>query len=65
MEAQVYTITEMQEMLNISRESAYRFAGEVYQKQEPFVILKIGRSFRIPKDSFDRWMKGQTGELQE
>lgn len=65
MESQVYTVQEMQEMLNISRESAYRFAGEVYQKQEPFVILKIGKSFRIPKDSFDRWMKGQTGELQE
>lgn len=65
MEAQVYTVTEMQEMLNISRESAYKFAGEVYQNQKPFVILKIGKSFRIPKDSFNRWMKGQTGELQE
>lgn len=60
MEAQVYTVTEMQEMLNISRESAYRFAGEVYQKQEPFVILKIGKSFRIPKEPFNRWMNGQT-----
>lgn len=59
MESQVYTVQEMQEILNISRESAYRFAGEVYQKQQPFVILKIGKSFRIPKDSFDRWMKGQ------
>ena len=59
MESQVYTVTEMQEMLNISRDSAYRFVREVYQKQKPFVILKIGNSFRIPKAPFDRWMKGQ------
>lgn len=60
MEAQVYTVTEMQEMLNISRTFAYKFADEVYQKQEPFVVLKIGKSFRIPKEPFNRWMKGQT-----
>ena len=60
METQVYTVTEMQEMLNISRTFAYKFADEVYQKQEPFVVLKIGKSFRIPKEPFNRWMKGQT-----
>lgn len=60
MEKKVYTVQEIQEILNISRTFAYKFADEVYQKQEPFVVLKIGKSFRIPKDSFDRWMKGQT-----
>ena len=56
MDKQVYTVTEMQQILNISRESAYRFVGEIYKNKDPFVILKIGKSFRIPKEYFDQWM---------
>ena len=44
MDKQVYTVTEMQQILNISRESAYRFVGEIYKNKDPFVILKIGKS---------------------
>ena len=40
MEKQVYTITEVQEMLQISRTAVYQFIGAVYQKQEPFIIVK-------------------------
>lgn len=65
MEKQVYTISEMQQMLNISREAAYKFAKEVFQNQDPFIILKIGTTYRISKKSFDQWINGQTQQLQK
>lgn len=65
MEKQVYTITEVQEMLQISRTAVYQFIGTVYQKQEPFIIFKIGKSYRISKKSFDQWVNGQAKQLQK
>lgn len=65
MEKQVYTITEVQEMLQISRTAVYQFIGDVYQKQEPFIIFKIGKSYRISKTSFDQWVNGQAKQLQK
>ncbi|MFQ6817471.1 MAG: helix-turn-helix domain-containing protein [Blautia sp.] len=65
MEKQVYTITEVQEMLQISRTAVYQFIGAVYQKQEPFIIFKIGKSYRISKKSFDQWVNGQAKQLQK
>lgn len=65
MEKQVYTITEVQEMLQISRTAVYQFIGAVYQKQEPFIVFKIGKSYRISKKSFDQWVNGQAKQLQK
>lgn len=65
MEKQVSTITEVQEMLQISRTAVYQFIGAVYQKQEPFIIFKIGKSYRISKKSFDQWVNGQAKQLQK
>ena len=63
MEKQVYTIAEMQQMLNISREAAYKFAKEVFQNQKPFIIFKIGTTYRISKTSFDHWVHGQQSNI--
>ena len=45
-----------EEILNIGRTKAYAFIQEVYTKQEPFKVIKIGNIYRIPKISFDRWL---------
>lgn len=65
MDTLVYTTTEIQAMLNISRELAYKFVGKAYQTQEPFTVLKIGTTYRIPKESFDGWMNGSAKQLQK
>ncbi len=61
----VYTVAEIQAMLNISKELAYRFVGKAYQSQDPFIVLKIGTTYRIPKESFDRWITGQDSQIQQ
>lgn len=55
-EKRVYEVEDVQEILNIGRTKAYAFIQEVYTKQEPFKVIKIGNIYRIPKISFDRWL---------
>lgn len=52
--AAVYTISEVQELLNIGKNTAYDFI-----KKAPFPVIKIGTTYRIPKDGFDRWLQQQ------
>ena len=58
----VYLPSEIQKMLGISKTSTYKFLEEVFQQNHPFVVLKIGKLYRIPKDSFDLWYKQHIGE---
>ena len=53
----VYTADEVQEMLHIGRNSIYDYLGEVYREQYPFRVIKIGKQYRIPKASFDKWIQ--------
>ena len=59
MEAKTYTITEVQEILQISRTKAYDYIRKVYQDGCPFKVLKVGDSYRIPKAGFDKWLNGE------
>ena len=53
---QVYSISEIQKLLGLGRTKTYNFLDEEYKKQEPFSVIKIGKLYRIPKDSFDKWL---------
>lgn len=52
----VYSISDIQKLLGLGRTKTYNFLEEVYKKQEPFRVIKIGKLYRIPKDSFDKWL---------
>ena len=45
---QVYSISEIQKLLGLGRTKTYNFLDEVYKKQEPFRVIKIGKLYRIP-----------------
>jgi len=47
----VYTVAEIQEILKISRRSAYELV-----KQNLFPVIKIKTSIRIPKKGFNEWL---------
>ena len=46
-----YTVDEIQDILGISRSSAYNFV-----KQGLFRTVRVGGSIRISKKSFDEWL---------
>lgn len=52
----VYLASDVQRSLAIGRSKTYEFLEEVYQKQEPFRVIKVGKLFRIPQKSFDEWL---------
>lgn len=52
----VYDITEIQKFLGVGRSSAYKFLEKVFANQKPFTVIKIGKLYRIPKESFDQWI---------
>lgn len=56
--SQVYLAGDIQQLLNIGRSRCYTYLEEVYRKQQPFRVIKIGKLFRIPKQSFDEWLNG-------
>lgn len=55
----VYDAEEIQQLLGLGRSKTYLFLDEVYRHREPFRVLKIGRMYRVPKDSFDKWLDGE------
>ena len=58
----VYYPSEIQQMLGISKTSTYKFLEASYRSNTPFVVIKIGKLYRVPKESFDRWYKKQINE---
>lgn len=58
-EQQVYLAEDIQRLLAIGRSKTYDYLDEVYKKQYPFRVIKIGKLFRVPKHSFDSWLYGQ------
>lgn len=55
----VYEAEDIQKLLGIGRTKVYEFLEEVYQKQEPFRVIKIGKMYKIPCRSFDKWLSGE------
>ena len=47
----VYTVDEIRSILGISRTAAYDLV-----KQGCFHCIRVGRNYRISKESFDRWL---------
>lgn len=58
-QAKVYDAEDIQQILGLGRSKTYEFLGEVNKKQKPFRVIKIGRIYRIPKDSFYKWIDGE------
>lgn len=58
----VYLAEDIQAALGLGRSKTYEYLQEVYRNQSPFRVIKVGRLFRVPKNSFDNWLYG-TGEV--
>lgn len=52
----VYSVVEIQKILGIGRTRIYQYLEEVYKRQDPFKVIKIGKLYKIPKNSFDEWL---------
>jgi hypothetical protein len=55
----VYDVADIQQLLGLGRSKAYDFLEEVYRNKRPFIVLKIGKLYKVPKESFDSWINGE------
>jgi len=55
MEQRVYTAKEVMDMLKLGRTNTYELLSRAADTGEPFVVMRIGKSLRVRKDSFDAW----------
>lgn len=62
MEQRVYSISDIQEILGVSRTKAYEYIKKVYHEKKPFRVIKVGGNYRIPKSGFDKWLEGNSSE---
>lgn len=53
-EKRTYTVQEIMEILNIGKNAAYKLADS-----NEFKVIRVGRTIRISKISFDNWLNGQ------
>ena len=58
MDAKVYSITEVKDILGVSRTKAYEYIRKVYKDKSPLRVIKVGTNYRIIKSSFDSWLEG-------
>ena len=55
----VYTTDDIAAMLGISEAETYRFLA-MHSKLNSFKIVRIGKLYRIERNSFDAWLHGQS-----
>lgn len=55
-DTKVYLAADIQKALALGRSKTYEFLDEVYKKQAPFRVIKVGKLFRVPRKSFDDWI---------
>lgn len=53
----VYTVEEIQQILHISRRTAYDLI-----KDPPFPVRKVFNQYRIPKMEFEEWLHRKTSD---
>lgn len=54
----VYEVSDIQNILGLGRSKTYEFLDEVYRNRKPFNVIKIGKLYKVSKDSFDKWIDG-------
>lgn len=57
-EKKVYDASDIQKILGMGRNKVYELLEETYKLQEPFRVLKFGKVYKVPKQSFDNWLNG-------
>lgn len=58
-DSRVYLASDIQKALSLGRSKTYQFLEEVYQKQEPFRVIRVGKLLRVPQKSFDDWLNAE------
>ena len=51
----IYKTGYIKKILKIGKNKVYCFLEDVYSRTHYFKVIKIGKLYRVPKKSFDKW----------
>lgn len=57
-DSRVYTADDIMKILKIGRSNAYTLLRSAAKDNKPFKVIKIGKSVRAEKQTFDAWVGG-------
>lgn len=52
----VYGAEDIKKILRLGKNKVYEFLEDVYLNTHLFKVIKIGKLYRVPKKSFDKWL---------
>lgn len=52
-----YSAEEVIDMLSLGKTKGYAYLDKVMAAGKPFAVIRVDKLFRIPKESFDSWIK--------
>ena len=52
-----YSAEEVIDMLGLGKTKGYDYLDKVMAAGKPFAVIRVDKLFRIPKESFDSWIK--------
>ncbi|SCI10757.1 Helix-turn-helix domain [uncultured Clostridium sp.] len=52
----VMTVKDIQEVLGVCDKTAYRLVRKALVSEDMFRVVKLGKIYRIPSESFFNWM---------
>ena len=59
-----YDAKEVFEMLGLKESKGYTYLDKTMAAGKPFAVIRIDKQYRIPKESFDAWMKHVNQPIQ-
>lgn len=55
----VFTAKDIQEILGICNKTAYELIRQAHTRGDMFKVIKIGRLYKVPANSFLNWLDEQ------
>lgn len=55
----VFTAKDLQDILGICNKTAYELIRQAYTRGDMFKVIKIGRLYKVPSNSFLNWLDEQ------
>lgn len=60
-----YSAEEVIDMLGLGKTKGYTYLDKVMAAGKPFAVIRVDKLFRIPKESFDSWIKQINQSVQK
>ncbi|MEE0946983.1 MAG: helix-turn-helix domain-containing protein [Acutalibacteraceae bacterium] len=60
-----YDAAEVFEMMGMKDTMGYNYLDKTMATGKPFAVIRIGKLYRIPKESFDSWIKRINQPVQD